>query len=368
MIDLRRGMLPALGIISLLMAGCGGKGEKPADTAPLVKGLAFTEARTASIQDGIEASGTVKAKNSAVLAARVAGTVQAVHVREGDRVGRGKLLLTLDAMEGQAGAAGAKAGEEEARRGLDEAMARKRLADATFERYQKLYQEQAVTRQEFDTRQAEREVASQTVLRGEARLRQAREAARAAGAVAGYSRVTSPLAGVVTARPVDVGATVFPGTPMVTVEEEGNYRLEAAAPESLAGKVKVGDKVTVAIDNVPAVTGGRVAEVVPTADPLSRTFTVKIDIAAKGVHSGMFGRALFPVGERKGILVPKGAVVERGMLSQLFVVDAEKRLRLRLVKTGKTVGDRVEIISGLSDGERVVSGGVERAVDGGRIE
>lgn len=361
--------LCALSLSILTLAGCGGgeKGET-AGNIPPVKGVAIMEVRSEAIPDFIEAAGTVRAGNSAAIAARIAGTVSSVRVKEGDRVGRGRLLLTLDAAESVAGAAGAQAGVEEARRGLEEAMARKRLADATFDRYHRLFQEQAVTRQEFDTRLAEREVADQGVARAEARLAQAREGAKAAGTVAGYTRVTAPIAGVVTAKSVDAGMTVFPGTPLLTVEEEGRYRLEAAAPESLLGKVKAGESVRVAIDNLPAVTAGRVAEVAPAADPSSRTFTVKVDLAARGLRSGMFGRLFLPVGERMGIFVPKGAVAERGTLTQLFVVDGEKRVRMRLVKAGKAVGDRVEVISGLSAGERIIVGGMEKAVDGAKVE
>ena len=168
---------------------------------------------------GFCAVGTVKARNAAMLAARIPGAVTAVYAREGDRVAKGKLLVVLEATETAAGAAGAKAGVVEAERGLEEARARERLADVTFERYRKLFAEQAVTRQEFDGRQTEKEVAVQGVAQAEARLAQAREGSRAAGTLAGYTRVIAPISGIVTAKTVDVGMTVFPGAQLLTVEE-----------------------------------------------------------------------------------------------------------------------------------------------------
>lgn len=354
----------------VMTAGCSEKGKTGAgkEAAPVVTGVTLQNVTTGAIPEQIEAVGTVKARNSSSIAARIAGTVTGVHVREGDRVAKGKLLVTLEATEVTSGAAGARAGEEEARRGVEDARAREKLAAATFERYQKLLQEQAVTRQEFDVRRMEKDVAAEGVARAEARLAQAREGARSAGAIAGYTKISAPLVGVVTTRPVEVGMTVFPGMPLLTVEEQGHYRLEVAAPESLSGKVKTGDPVNFSIDGIGAGMSGKVAEIVPAVDPASRTFTVKVDVEAKGIRSGVYGRALFPVGSRPGISVQKSALVTRGALTSVWVVGKDNVARMRLVKAGQFLGDRVEILSGLSEGERVAVGGIEKVVDGAKVE
>ena len=356
--------------IVVAASGCGKNGKEgtPRENPPAVKGATLQTIREEVIPDRLETVGTVKARNSAVIAARIPGTVTSIFVKEGERVSRGKVLLTIEAAESIAGAAGAQAGVEEALRGVEEARTRKTLADATFGRYQKLFQEQAVTRQEFDGREMEREVAAQGLARAEARLSQVREGSKAASAVAGYTRVTSPLAGIVTSKTVDPGMTVFPGMPLLTVEEEGRYRLEAAVPESLVGKVRSGDSAKVAIDGFAGNLAGRVAEVVPTVDPASRTFIIKVEINAKGLRSGIFGRAYFPIGTRKGLLVPKSAVVERGALTMVWVAGPDNIARMRLIKIGKEGSDRVEVLAGFSAGERVVVGGVEKVVDGARIE
>jgi RND family efflux transporter MFP subunit len=358
-----------LAVALTAVSGCGRKTPEGGgrEAVPAVTGVALRDIREEAIADNLTAVGTVKARNAAAIAARISGTITTVSVKEGDRVPKGKLLLTIDAAESTAGAAGAQAAVEEAQRGVEEAQARKNLADTTFARYQKLLQEQAVTRQEFDGRQMERDVAAQGLARANARLAQAREGARAAVAVAGYTRVTAPLAGLVTSKSAEPGMTVFPGTPLVTIEEEGHFRLEAQAPESLLGKVKPGDSVRVVVDGIGEM-AGKIAEVAAAAEPASRTLTVKIDIDAKGLHSGIFGRASFPVGTRQGLLVPKGAVIERGALTSVWVAGKENIVRMRLVKTGEAVGDRIEVLSGLSAGERVVVGGAEKVVDGCKIE
>ncbi|HZV82436.1 MAG TPA: efflux RND transporter periplasmic adaptor subunit, partial [Geobacteraceae bacterium] len=282
-------------------SGCSGKKSEQSGGSSgaqaVVKGATVTEISPTSMAQTVELVGTVRARTSAVVAARVAGTITLLRVREGDRVKKGELLARLDAQENQASAAVAVAGIDDARRALDEAVARKKLADATFERYQRLFNEQAVTRQEFDVRQTEKELAAQGVARAEARLKQSQELSRGAGAVADYTRITAPIAGVVTAKHADLGSSVFPSQPVFTIEDEGSYLLELSLPESLLTKVKTGAKVQVTLDAIPGSFTLPVSEIVPASDPLNRTFTAKIPLNMKGLKSGMFGRAAIPVGE-----------------------------------------------------------------------
>lgn len=333
-----------------------------------MRGVSMEVASLAAVPERFEATGTVRSKNSAQLSARIPGTVSRIYAREGDRVQRGKLLLTIEAIESSAGASGAAYAVNEAQSAVEEALARKKLADVTFDRFARLYNEQAVTRQELDTQLAERDMADKALARARAALARMLENHRAAGAIAGYTRVTAPISGIITGKSVDAGVTVFPGMPLMTVEEEGNYRLEVNAPESLLGKVRIGQAVPVSLDGVTGTADGKVAEIVPKVDPTSRTFAVKIDISPKGVRSGQFGRALFPVGEKRSILVPKSALSERGELTSVWVVDKQNIARMRLVKPGNTYGNRIEILAGLSGGDRIVIGGVERVTDGARIE
>lgn len=334
--------------------GCGGEQAVPPESPPVVRGVSIEKVAVTDIPARFEAAGTVRARTSATLSARISGTVEKIPVKEGDRVGRGKLLATLAAMESTAGAAGAAYA-------VDEAMARKKLADVTFERFSRLYEEQAVTRQELDTRRAERDMADRALAR-------AREAARASGAVAGYTKIAAPFAGIVSSKSVDAGATVFPGMPLMTVEEEGHYRLEASTPESLLAGVRIGQEVPVSLGGADGRITGRVAEIVPRVDPVSRTFTVKLDIPSQGVRSGQFGRAYFPLGEKRGITIPAMAIVERGQLTSVWALDSTNHARMRLVKPGETYGNRVEILAGLSDGDRIVTAGKERVTEGARIE
>lgn len=355
------------------LTGCPGKkhetGNKAAEPAAVVAGVTIETAKAVSMPEMQEIVGTVRARTSAAVSARIPGTVSLLRVREGDRVRKGQLLARLDAQENQAAAAVATAGIEEAQRGLNEMLSRKQLAEATFERYQKLFNEQAVSRQEFEVKQSERDVTTQGVARAEARLRQAREGSRAATTMADHTRIIAPLSGIITSKQADLGATVFPGQPLMTIEDEKSYQLELAIPESMAATVKPGTLVRVTLDAVASSFAAKIDEIVPTADPASRTFSAKINLNRKGLTSGMFGRGSLALGTSSNcILVTKKAIVERGALTSVWTVDTGNIARMRLVKVGKTVGDRFEILSGLSDGERVVVSGVEKITEGAKVE
>jgi len=296
--------------------------------------------------------------------------VSALKVREGDRVRKGQLLVVLKAGEYLAGSSGAKAAMDEAAQGVDEARARQRLADATFERYQKLYDEQALTRQEFEQKQTERDLARQGVLRAEARLRQAREGGRSAAVLADYSRITAPISGLITSRQVELGATVFPAQPLFSIEDDGSFQVDLAVPESFAGSIRPGTPVRIVLDALQTTLTTKISEIVPASDPATRTFTAKVFLSGqRGLRSGMFARAGLSLGASANrLLLPEKALFERGALLGVWVVDSTGIARMRLVKSGKKRDGRIEILSGLADGERVVVAGGEKIADGARIE
>ena len=167
-----------------------------------------------------------------------------------------------------------------------------------------------------------------------------------------YARVTAPVCGPVTARHVEAGTLSSPGVPLMTLEDSQNYQLEATVEESQIGRVQTGEKATVRIDalgdrEIPAV----VAEIVPGGDPASRSFMVKLTLPkTEGLRSGMFGRARFPAGEREVLTIPAAAIVSRGQLTGIYVVDQAGTVHLRLIRTGKTLRRAGRGLSGLATG------------------
>jgi RND family efflux transporter MFP subunit len=357
---------------SMAAAGCSKRHEadkKESAPALVVKGTTLETVRISAVPETLEVVGTVRARTSAVVSARIPGTVSLLKVREGDRVHKGQILAQLEAQENQANAAVATAGIEEARQGLDEAASRKKLVDSTFERYDNLFREQAISRQEFDVKQSEKELAAQGFARAEARLKQAQERSKSAAAISDYTRIIAPISGIVTSKLVDLGATVFPAQLLMTIEDEGSYLLELAVPESLAARVRPGSPVLVALDALGSSFETRIAEIVPAVDAASRTFTAKIYLGQKNLKSGMFGRGTINLGTSvNGITLPKKAVVEHGAMTSVWVLDKDNSARMRIIKTGKALDERTEILSGLSEGERVVVLGAEKVSEGAKVE
>lgn len=367
--QLRHAMLVSTAAVCITMSACSDKTRSTSQPAAPVKGIAIGTAQQSTVPDRIEVPGTVRSRISAAVAARIPGTLSALMVSEGDRVVPGQLLARLDSAEITAQAKAAQAQTLEARAALDEARTRRTLAETTFERYRKLYDEQALTRQEYDQKVAERDLAVQGLARAEARLRQAREGERAAGSVADYSKIIAPIGGIVAVRQAEPGATVFPSQPLFIIEGESGYQLELMIPENMISRLRRGMPLQITLDSLNATFSARLQEIVPAGDPASRTFTVKVPIQQPGVRSGMFGRAHIPLNsDARGIFIPRSAVFERGALVAVWTVGADNLARMRLIKTGRRSGDQIEVLAGLDAGERFVLRPTAAVTDGVKLE
>lgn len=368
-------------VAMLALSACGSKPTHPQAAPATVTGVNLETVHLHKWPSEYDAVGTVRSAASSVLGAQVSGTVREIRVKPGDRVRRGEVLAVLDdrSLRAQLGSAEAgveagKAGLIESENVLEAAAAQRKLAEVTYRRYQELLGRNSVTRQEFDGAEAgyKSAVANEAAAAArkaqiEAQSRETLSQRESAQTAFSYSRIVSPLDGVVTAKSVDAGTLVMPGAPILTVEDPAHYRLEASVPEELISRVHLGQPahVTTGRGEFP----GTVVEVMPAADPASRTFVVKVALpAASSCRSGEYGTAAFPAGESEALTVPRAALVEHGQLEGVYVIGVDGLAEYRLVKTGKTVGDRVEILSGLSDGELVATSHVDRVRDGVRVE
>lgn len=255
------------------------------------------------------------------------------------------------------------------------ARAQLELAEVTFRRTKDLFDKRSISNQEFDeasarlkVAQASHEMAQAKRTQLASKIAQAEAARRAAEVMRGYGQITAPFDGGVTEKSAQTGSLAAPGAPLLTLERQDDYRLEAAVEESKLAEIRLGQSAEVVLDALGRTLRGRVAEVVPAVDAASRTFTVKIDLPAlPQLRSGMFGRARFQLGRRKVLLVPAAAVTERGQLFSLFVVE-EGRARNRLVTVGQRLGAQLEVLSGLNAGERIIHPAPAGLVDGAKVE
>ena len=378
----KRAMASVL-VAFLLLTGCGTH-DQPNVQAAAQSPVAVQTVTVEAVDWPVvyEATGTVRARTSARVAARVMGYITEMPVRAGDTVRAGQLIATIDARELEAGSQQAQAALEEARSGIAEAdngvaaaKAQLDFAQVTFRRMEDLFQKKSISNHEYDDARAKLNVAHAGHAMAQAkraqldaRIRQAEQAVRASEVTRSHSRVHAPFAGVVTEKHLEQGSMATPGAPLVTIEQAGGYQLEVPVEEARLASVRIGQAVSVRLDAFDQTVAGKVAEVVPAIDPATRTFLAKLALPSDHrLRSGLFGRAQFALNGERVVAVPASAVVERGQLRTVYVVEGDTA-RARLVTIGRRRDRNVEVLSGLSAGEKVVSNIPARLTDGAKVQ
>lgn len=318
-------------LLSALTGTWVGCGHRPAQSGEAAAGLPVVEVRVQPVERQRrwateEVVGTVRPRLRAVLEAKVSGRIEEMHVVPGQLVRAGQLLVRLE--------------DREIRARLDQARALHEQAERDFRRRETLWREQTISRAEYDAAEAQLRVALAALQEAETQL--------------AHTRIVAPFDGRITAKHADVGDLAVPGRPLLEIEDPRALRLEADVPEALLDRVHLGQRLEVRIPAAQLTLEGTVSEITPVADPRTRTFPVKVDLPSQpGLRSGLFGRLVVPVAEVEAIRVPARAVLTRGQMELAYVVRGD-RAELRLVKTGKRLGDEVEVVSGLAPGEVLV--------------
>jgi multidrug efflux system membrane fusion protein len=366
-----RGLILALILVlGAALVGCGERRQAPAVAPETVQGLAVVTAQRQAVPDTLEAVGTVRAAQTSQVASQLLANIVEIRASEGTRVSKGDLLAVLDDAQPRAARERAKAALLAADQEVAAAKADLDLATATLRRYQDLFEKKSVSPQEFDEVAARHRGATARREMAAAGLEQARAAVAQATSVFDFTRIRAPFDGLVTEKRADAGTLAAPGMVLFVVEDTQRFRLEVTVDESEIRYVTLEQAVLVVIDALaPEELRGRVVQTVPSVDPASRSFLVKVELPADALlRSGLFGRALFARGERQGLLIPRTAVVDRGQLEGVYVLGADNIASLRYVALGKPLGPQVEVLSGLEAGERVVVEPRERDLAGKRIE
>ncbi len=363
-------LVPLAVVITGGLSGC--SSQRPAQTpAPeTVRSVSVLPAQRADSPDLLEAVGTIRAAQTSQLASQTTGNFVELRAQEGDRVQRGQVLAIIDDAQPRAAVDRAMAAESAALQGVAASDSDLALAQSTLTRYQNLYDRKSVSPQEFDEVKARYQAAlarRDMTRAGQAQAKAALEQARTS---LSYTRILAPFDGVITEKKADPGMLASPGLPVFTIEGLGHYRLEATVNENDLQYVRIGEQVPVVVDALEASQQkGKVVQIVPAADSGSRSFLVKIELSTDSrLRSGLFGRAQFSRGNRSSLLIPESAVVERGQLQGVYVLDQNKIANLRYVTLGKSVGSAVEVLAGLQEGERLVAKPGERDLGGKRIE
>jgi multidrug efflux pump subunit AcrA (membrane-fusion protein) len=372
--------------IPAFIAGCGDDikpGTAPPGTLTVVKATSTTVAlETRPII--YEATGTVFSPSAATLSAKTMGTITDIRVREGDHVAAGDLLLSIDDRlsaaqlnQAKAGLAEARQGMRAAESGMQAAKAGLNLAEATYQRFTFLKESDAVSRQEFDEVEAGYQQARAAFDQAESmyegakkRVAQAEAAVAAAETARGDTTLAAPFDGIVTARLAEPGDLASPGTPLIRMEPRQGHEVRIMVTETHIASITIGMPVSVTIPSLQnRLVRGTVLSVDPTTDAASRSVQVKIRLPeTPEIRSGMFARAGISVGAEQALMAPDSAIVRHGQLTGVFLIDENHIARFRLVRIGRAIGDQVEILSGLTDGDRIISRPDHMIVDGVKVE
>ncbi len=330
-------------VVVLWFTGVFEPGKIPPGEEPLPAGLKPPEIQIKVTREDrpayYMAVGTIRSRTNATVAAQANGRVTKVLVDGGTPVENGAHLATLDSQELEARVAQAASSLE---------AAKAELADAQLHhgRMKRLLPEKAVTRVQMD--------------QAEARLRQSRAKVEAAAKkieeskiILGYTRILAPMSGVIERREVDPGDLAWPGKPLFIIHNPKGLRLEASVREGMIGRVKKDQPVEVEITALSQTLKGTVDEIVPSADPVSRSILVKVSLPVlEGLFPGMYGKLKIRLEDRPTVLILEAAVSDVGQLKTV-VVQKDGRWVRRYVTLGERTDQGVEVLSGLSGGETI---------------
>ena len=329
----------------LAITGCGDNGPTTeTENTDAVEVVVNTVAE-AGDHSFLAASGKIEAVNSANLSTRMMGYVDKIYVHVGEKVQQGQLLLSINNADISAKLAQVNAG-------ITEATAAFNNAEKDYKRFTNLFRENSASQKELDDITANYNMAK-------ARLEGAREMKNEVNAQLSYINIRAPFNGVVTNKFIKEGDMATPGRPLLEVEAPGTFQVLAMVPESEILKIKMGAEVVVALKTINQKVKGTVTEMSTSAKNTGGQYLVKVALekTSAPVLSGMYATVQFPTEEEEAsnsVMIPVEALVTKGQLSGVYTVSQSNTALLRWLRLGRTVGDQVEVLSGLSANEQYI--------------
>jgi RND family efflux transporter MFP subunit len=316
--------------------------------AQTVPGVGATlEVAMRELPQTIAAEGVVEAVRQATLGAQVAGRIVELNVKAGDTVRAGQVLARIDARTADQAVAASLSQVAEAEANLANAKRK-------HERNRDLLAQKFVSQAAVDQSDAEYKAA-------QAQLAVVKANAGQAVATQSFNAITAPYAGVIGATHAELGDMAQPGRPLVTVFDPRELRVTATLPQATLSRVKLDLPVRIDLTATGRGVTATKLTVIPLADPRTHTTRVRLDLpATENVLPGQFARAHFVTGTVRALAIPAAALLRRGEVTAVYVIDEKGRPQLRQVRTGEVVGDgQVEILAGLAGGERIAQNPVQ---------
>ncbi len=359
---MKRIIIPVSFVISSLLISCGSEPKEAASTSPAIS-VKLGGNTTENTSAFVSASGKIEAENSANLSTRMMGYVTRVNVKVGQRVSQGQLLLTLNSSDLLAKKAQVDAGILQATAGYNNAK-------KDYDRFVNLFKQESASQKELDDMTARYEMAK-------AGLEGAKQMRNEVLAQFAYANITAPFSGVVTNTFVKEGDMANPGMPLLSVEGASRLQVTAMVSESDIAAIKKGMSVQVLVKSLDKQLKGKVSEISFSAKNTGGQYLIKIDLdkTDAGVLSGMFVNVQFPVEhtaqasvQSDKILVPATALVKQGQLTGIYTIGAQNVAILRWLRMGKSFGQQVEVLSGLSANEQYIVSAEGKLFNGAKVQ
>jgi len=344
--------------IALFATSCGDADKKTvADSSPVVA-VTVSLVSQESSNSFLTTSGKIEAVNSANLSTRMMGHVDKIYVQVGEKVRKGQQLISISNTDLSAKLAQVNAG-------ITEATAAYNNAEKDFNRFTALFNENSASQKELDDITANYNMAK-------ARLEGAKQMRNEVNAQFSYANIRAPFSGTVTNKFIKVGDMANPGMPLIEVESPGKFQVLAMVPESEILRIKADTEVFVVLKSLGETVKGKVVEVSTSAKNTGGQYMVKVvlDQSDAKVMSGMYATVRFPVETKEGtqaVMLPKEAIVTKGQLTGVYTVSQTNTALLRWLRLGRTIGDKVEVLSGMSSDEQYIVSAEGKLYNGAKI-
>jgi len=349
-----------IGLFSLaLFATSCGDGDKKtvADNFPTIS-VTVSSVSGGDSNSFLTTSGKIEAVNSANLSTRMMGYVDRIYVQVGEKVQKGQQLISISNTDLSAKLAQVNAG-------ITEATAAFSNAEKDFNRFTALFNENSASQKELDDITANYTMAK-------ARLEGAKQMKNEVNAQFSYANIRAPFSGTVTNKFINVGDMANPGMPLLEVESPGKFQVLAMVPESEILQIKTDTDVNVVVKSLGQTVKGKVVEVSTSSKNTGGQYMVKVMLEKTDatIMSGMYATVQFPTESNKStqaVMLPKEAIVINGQLTGVYTVSQTNTALLRWLRLGRTIGDKVEVLSGMSSDEQYIVSAEGKLYNGAKI-
>lgn len=347
-------------LLTMVLASCGKTGAKK-EKEHIEKPIVVSVLKITPIENSsfIQVSGKVQASNSTELSTRVMGFVNKIHVKIGEEVKKGQLILSIQNNDLLAKKAQVESNILKTTTGF-------KNAEKDYSRYKKLFASNSISQKEMDDMATRYEMAK-------ASLEGVKQQKSEINAQFAYTNIRAPFSGIITNKYIDQGALANPGMPLISIEGKGDFEVQTLVPEGEISKIKQDIPVLINVKAIDKTFKGKIVELSTSAKNTGGQYLVKLSLknASNKLLSGMYATVQFPIKEtndtKQKILISNDAIVSYGQLQGVYTVSQSNKALLRWLRLGRSFEEQTEVLSGLSIGESYILSSEGKLYNGAQI-